>query len=209
MAMAIAYVGRFPAVSEAELQAQPGTEQQVEIELVKRLKAYDEAAIRQVYRLHADAIYRFALYHSGDADVAQDVTGEVFARLLETIGSYTYRGAPLSAWLYRVARNLVHDYHRRGGRVRPLVEADESRSMSDDPVDLAESAIAWDELRGMLGELTTEQRDVIVLKFVENYDNREVARIIGKPEGSIKSLQHRALRSLRRLLERRGHDRQA
>ena len=181
-----------------------------EAELIARLKAYDEAAIRQVYRLHADGIYRYALYQSGDPSLAEDVAGEVFARMIESIGSYTYRGAPFSAWLYRVARNLVIDHQRRGARLKPLEAADEARTLADNPVELAERQLTWEELRIAMSELTDEQRQVVVLKFIENLDNAEVAEIIGKSEGSVKSLQHRALRTLRRLLERRGsHARRA
>jgi RNA polymerase sigma-70 factor (ECF subfamily) len=132
------------------------------------------------------------------------VAGEVFVRMMESIGSYTYRGMPLSAWLYRIARNLVIDQQRRGSRLRPLDEADESRLVSENPVDVAEGRLSWAELQGLLGELTDEQRQVIVLKFIENLDNNEVAQVIGKSEGSVKALQHRALRSLRRLMEKRG-----
>ena len=175
-----------------------------EAELVERLKAYDEQAIRHVYRMYADAIYRYALYQSGDPLLAEDVAGEVFVRMMESIGSYTYRGSPISAWLYRIARNLVVDHRRRGARLKPLDFAEESSSVADDPVGLAERQLSWEALRAVMGELTDEQRQVIVLKFIENLDNAEVAEIVGKSQGSVKSLQHRALRSLRRLLERRG-----
>lgn len=177
---------------------------QAEAELVVRLKAYDDEAIRQVYRLYADAIYRYALYQCGNPTLAEDVAGEVFVRMMESIGTYSYRGSPISAWLYRIARNLVIDHQRRNNRLKPLDGADEVRLVSENPVDLAERQISWAELQGMLSELTDEQRQVIMLRFVENLDNSEVAQIIGKTEGSVKALQHRALRSLRRLLERRG-----
>src|SRR5438105_2474761 len=91
-----------------------------EIELVERLKAYHEPTIRQIYRLHADSIYRYALYQTGDPALADDVVGEVFVRMIESIGSYTYRGSPITTWLYRIARNLVVDHLRRGNRLKPL-----------------------------------------------------------------------------------------
>jgi RNA polymerase sigma-70 factor, ECF subfamily len=161
-------------------------------------------AIRHVYRLYADAIYRYALYQSGNPTLAEDVAGEVFVRMMESIGTYSYRGAPLSAWLYRIARNLVIDQQRRGRRLRPLEQVEQTRFVSDNPVDLAEQRLGWEELRSALGELTDEQRQVIILKFVEDLQNHEVAEIVGKNEGSVKSLQHRALRNLRRALEKRG-----
>jgi RNA polymerase sigma-70 factor (ECF subfamily) len=172
--------------------------------LVERLKAYDEGAVRQVYRLYADGIYRYALYQSGNRSLAEDVAGEVFVRMIESIGSYKYRGSPISAWLYRIARNLIIDHQRRGGRFKPLEEAHESALISDNPIELAERQLSWAELCEALSELTDDQRQVIILKFIENLENQEVADIIGKSEGSVKSLQHRALRSLRRVLEKRG-----
>lgn len=176
--------------------------ERAEIDLVTRLKVYDDDAIRQVYRLYADAIYRYALYQGGDPDLAEDVAAEVFVRMIESIGSYQYRGFPVSAWLYRIARNLIVDLQRRGNRLRPLQDADEGKLVSENPVDLAERRLSWGELHDLLGELTDEQRQVIVLKFLENLDNQEIAEIIGRSEGSVKSLQHRALRRLKRSLEK-------
>jgi RNA polymerase sigma-70 factor, ECF subfamily len=182
----------------------PRATDKAEAELVERLKACDEGAVRQVYRLHADAIYRYALYQSGNFSLAEDVAGEVFVRMMESIGSYEYRGSPISAWLYRIARNLIIDHQRRGGRFKPLEEGYDLTLISDNPIELAERQLSWAELREALAELTDDQRQVIILKFIENLENREVAEVIGKSEGSVKSLQHRALRSLRRVLEKRG-----
>ena len=193
--------GANTSVSQATARFDPA-----EAELVARLKTYDEQAIRQVYRTYADAIYRYALYQSGDPLLAEDVAGEVFVRMMESIGNFTYRGAPISAWLYRIARNLVVDHQRRGNRLKPLDQVEHTRFVSDNPVELAEKRLGWEELRTALSELTDEQRQVIILKFVENLQNQEVAEIVGKNEGSVKALQHRALRSLRRVLERRGHN---
>ena len=189
-----------PGVSQSAWRYDPA-----EADLIERVKAYDETAIRHVYRLYADAIYRYALYQSGDSILAEDVAGEVFVRMMESIGTYNYRGTPLSAWLYRIARNLIVDHQRRGRRLKPLEQADQTRFVSDNPADLAEKRLGWEELRSALGELTDEQRQVVILRFVENLQNHDVAEIVGKNEGSVKSLQHRALRSLRRVLEKRGH----
>ena len=194
-----------PTIDETAPSQATSRDDPAEADLVERLKAYDEAAIRHVYRLYADAIYRYALYQSGDPILAEDVAGEVFVRMMESIESYTYRGAPLSAWLYRIAHNLVVDQQRRGRRLKPLEQAGHVQSVSDNPLDLAEKRLGWEELCRALGELTDEQRAVIILKFMEDLQNHEVARIVGKNEGSVKSLQHRALRTLRRALEKQGH----
>jgi RNA polymerase sigma-70 factor, ECF subfamily len=182
----------------------PSEQSRDEAELVVRLRAHDESAIRYVYRRYSDGIYRFALYQTADPMLAEDVVGEVFARMMESIGTYSYRGTPISAWLYRIARNLIVDQQRRRGRLRPLEDADPGRLVSANPIEAAESELRWQELADLLAALTEEQRQVILLKFVESLDNREVAAIIGRSEGSVKSLQHRALRSLKRLLERRA-----
>jgi RNA polymerase sigma-70 factor, ECF subfamily len=176
-----------------------------EAALVARLKAYDESAIRQVYRMYADAIYRYALYQCGDPTQAEDIAGDVFVRMMDSIESYTYRGASISAWLYRIARNLVVDHHRRNRRLQPLEPLEETFVASDNPAAAAEAQLTADEIRQLIGLLTEEQQQIILLKFVENLDNREISEIVGKTEGSVKSLQHRALRSLRRLMEQQGH----
>ncbi len=170
--------------------------------LICGLKARDAAAIRQVYRLYADAIYRFALYQLGDQAAAEDVVGEVFLRMLSTIDRYEYRGVPLQAYLYRIARNLIVDQQRRQGRFASLDAPPERLALSQNPAQLAEQRLAWEDLRHALRELTEEQRQVVLLKFVEDLDNKQVAEIMGKNEGSVKSLQHRALGALRRILER-------
>lgn len=192
-----------PTVKERSKHV-PAEDQSPDGILVERLKAYDEDAIRQVYRLYSDAIYRYALYQSGDRSVAEDVAGEVFVRMMESIGTYAYRGWPISAWLYRIARNLIVDHQRRGNRLTALEESDDGRVLSLDPQALAESELSWLELRALLSQLTEEQSQVIVLRFIDNLDNAEIAEITGRSVGSVKALQHRALRSLRKLIERQA-----
>jgi RNA polymerase sigma-70 factor (ECF subfamily) len=184
-----------------ETQSPPGFDER---RLVEALKTYDDSAIRLVYRMHADGIFRYALYQLGDRTAAEDVAGETFVRLLNSIDRYEYRGLPLQAYLYRIAQNLVVDQRRRRGRFASLDAVPEGALSSPNPAVLAEQRLGWGDLRSALDELTDNQRQVILLKFVEDLDNRQVADVIGKNEGSVKSLQHRALASLRRILERRG-----
>jgi RNA polymerase sigma-70 factor, ECF subfamily len=172
--------------------------------LIVRLKAYDDDAIRHVYRLYSDGVYRFALYQLGDRAAAEDVAGETFLRMLNTIERYEYRGLPLRVYLYRIARNLIVDHQRFKGRFTALEDAPPQRTLSANPAELAEQHLAWQDLRQALDTLTEDQRQVVLLKFVEGLDNKEVAQAVGKNEGSVKSLQHRALGALRRTLERRG-----
>ena len=172
--------------------------------LVAALKAREPAAIRQVYRLYSDGVYRFALFQLGDQAAAEDVAGEVFLRMLNTTDRYEYRGVPLQAYLFRIARNLIVDQQRRRGRLAPLEEAPLDKTLSANPAQLAEQRLAWRDLQHSLEQLTEEQRQVVILKFVECLDNKQIAEVIGKNEGSVKSLQHRALVSLRRILEKQS-----
>jgi len=176
-----------------------------ERELVAALKRFEVGAIRDVYRMHADGIYRYALVQLGDHAAAEDVAGEVFLRLLNSIERYEYRGVPLRAYLYRIAHNLIVDLQRRRGRSAPLEALPEEARVSANPALLAEERLGWQDLARAIAELTDDQRQVILLRFVEDLDSRQVAEVIGKNEGSVKSLQHRALASLRRILEHWTH----
>jgi RNA polymerase sigma-70 factor (ECF subfamily) len=169
--------------------------------LVERLKQLDPDAIQHVYRLHAGGIYRYALSQLGERAAAEDVVAEVFLRLMDTIERYEYRGVPLQAYLFRIARNQIVDLQRRRGRLSGLDALSESAQLSLDPAVLAEKRLSWADLQRMLTRLTDEQRQVVLLKFVEEMDTREIAMVMGKSEGAVKGLQHRAFESLRRLLE--------
>lgn len=171
-------------------------------ELVAALQRHDQDAVLTVYRRYVDAIYRYAYYQVGDAAMAEDVVSEVFLRMLEKIESYRYQGIPLSAWLYRIAHNLITDHFRAMGKRDGGNDHDSIVAALPDPARVVETRLTVEQLRQALCSLTEEQRQVVLLKFVEDLDNRHVATILGKSEGAIKSLQHRALDALRRLLAR-------
>lgn len=170
--------------------------------LVQRLRALDPAAIQSVYCEYADPLYRFALYQTGEPAVAEDLVAEVFLRFIESAPSFEYRGRPVAAWLFRTARNLLVDHHRRRGR-RPTVDLDPEVPAQDDPAASAEQGLSVAEVVAALDGLTAEQREVIALRFLEGFDTPYVAALLGKTEGSVKALQHRALAALRRALEGR------
>ncbi|MFQ6099926.1 MAG: RNA polymerase sigma factor [Anaerolineae bacterium] len=170
-----------------------------EARLIQRAKKGDPTAFAEIYDRHQPAIYRYIFYQVDDAATAEDLTSEVFARLVEKIDRFTYRGRPLLAWLYTIARNLVTDYRRRAGRSLPL-PLDERLVASTDAL---EEAVEH-RLAAAVARLTEDQRQVILLKFVEGLDNEMVAQTLGKSVGAVKSLQHRALAALRRVLEQNG-----
>jgi RNA polymerase sigma-70 factor (ECF subfamily) len=173
-----------------------------ELRLIRRAKRGDPAAFAEIYDTHYPAIYRYIFFRVGSEPVAEDLAGEVFVRLVEKIDQFTYRGRPLLAWLYTIARNLVADHHRHTGKAT-LVPLDEGLvADSVDPEDAAGLTLSQRRLAAALQELTEAQRQVVVLKFFEGLDNQTVAMIVDKSVGAVKSLQHRGLAALRRVFER-------
>ncbi|MCD6552798.1 MAG: sigma-70 family RNA polymerase sigma factor [Anaerolineae bacterium] len=172
-----------------------------EAALVARAKQFDRAAIAELYRRYVQRIYRYVYYRVGDESTAEDLTAEVFLRALEGLESYSYRGVPFVAWLYRIAQARVADYHRRWGRRGETLPLDEKLvGMDDDLATFAEHREAYEDLYTALQQLTEEQQQVIALKFLAGLKNAEVAYVLGKTEGAVKALQHRALASLQRIL---------
>jgi len=177
-----------------------------EAHLIRQAQSGDARACAVLYDHHYDAVYRYCYYRLGDGQAAQDVAGEVFVRMVEKLDTFRPRGRPLLAWLYTIARNLVADRYRQQSRANtvaleaavPLVDD------SDGPERLVDRRLEAECLSLALVHLTEEQRQVILLKFMENLSNADVARMLDKSEGAIKSLQHRALAALRRAIEKEG-----
>ncbi len=173
-----------------------------ESQLIERAKTYDAQALSELYRRHADAIFRYVFYRVGDRSVAEDLVGDVFVRALEGLPSYQDTGSPFEAWLYRIAHARVVDHYRRQ-KVRRAAPLDEKLA-ADEGTDPDRLAAHQDDLRRVweaLALLTDEQQQVISLRFIAGYSTVEVAQALGKTEGAVKALQHRGLASLRRLLE--------
>jgi RNA polymerase sigma-70 factor (ECF subfamily) len=169
--------------------------------LVQRAQGYHEDALKTLYETYYPKIYNYAFLQLGDVQAAEDLASDVMLKMIESIQKYTFRGLPFGAWVFRIARNRLIDLHRRRRR-RGEVDLSESiASVLESPQALAERALERGQLQVALKHLTDEQRQVIVLKFIQGFDNRSVGRIMGRSEGAIKSLQHRALGSLRRVLE--------
>lgn len=176
-----------------------------EARLIRSAQQGDAEACATLYDRNYDAVYRYCYYRVGDVNLAQDLTGEVFVRMVDKLDTFKVRGRPLLAWLYTIARNLVNDAHRHKRQAihLPLNEAD--ALSGDSEVDLArrvDRLLEADCLAAALKHLTEDQRQVILLKFLEGLNNAEVAHMLSKTEGAVKSLQHRALGSLRRAIER-------
>ena len=168
--------------------------------LVQRARRLERTAISALYRRHVQAIYRYIYYRVGDASTADDLTAEVFLRAIEGLPDYEPRGVPFAAWLYRIAQARVADHFRREQRAVEAPLREDRPSGEDSLLTQVEGSLYHQELWAAIRELTPDQAQVIVLKFVEGLSNAEVAHILGKTEGAVKSLQHRALNALQRLM---------
>jgi RNA polymerase sigma-70 factor (ECF subfamily) len=168
--------------------------------LLNRARTFDEQALGQIYDAYFERLYRYAYRFVGDAESAQDIAAETLQRLLEALRD---RRAPnhLGAWLYRVAHNLAMDQHRRRPAVGTVsLEPDLDQADETDIEADSEQRLAQEKVRAALAQLTPEQQNVVVLKFLEGYSNAEIGALMNKPEGAVKSLQHRALAALKRAL---------
>lgn len=169
-----------------------------EHEVIRGAKEGDVAAFARIYDRHYDDVYTYVYYRVSEVQLAEDIAGEVFLRLVERIDGYHYRGRPILAWLYTIARNLVTDHQRKQARARSLPLAKELVSRGESPPDWVDRRLTGDCLARSLRHLTEDQQRVILHKFVEGRSNAETASLIGKTEGAVKSLQHRALAALHR-----------
>jgi RNA polymerase sigma-70 factor, ECF subfamily len=163
----------------------------------------DREAFGQLYERYVGRIYNYIYYRTGSSYDAEDLTERVFFRALRHIRNYTDRGLPFSAWLYRIAHNLVANWHRDNSR-RKEVPLDDGL-LSPYHGELPENALLHSEERERLLSvircLPADRQQLLILKFVEHQSNAEIAEIMGRTEGAIKSLYHRTLLSLRDELE--------
>lgn len=172
-----------------------------ESRLIQRAKQGDPAAFAELYDRHQPAVFRYIFYQVRDAALAEDLTGEVFVRLVEKVDGFTYRGRPLLAWLYTIARNLVTDHHRRATRTPDVSLGEGLVADTTGPEAAAEQSLDAERVNAAIACLTEGQRQVILLKFIEGFDNETAAQTLDKSVGAVKSLQHRALVELRRILQ--------
>lgn len=170
--------------------------------LIERAK-HDAAAFGILYERYVDRIYSYVFYRVGDDQDAQDLTARVFYRALGHMEEYHDRGAPFAAWLYRIAHNLVANWHRDKSRRRDirLDDAVMLVEKNDGPDRLAEKNEDRDLVLNAIRQLPDERQELLVLKFVEELSNAEIGRILGRSEGAVKSLYHRTLIALRDTLE--------
>ena len=168
-------------------------------ELVARGQQGDREALEELYLIHFDRIYSYLHVSVGNRHDAEDLTTQTFLKMLEKIGSFKWQSAPFSAWLFRIAHNLAMDHFRSRRRWQPEEEVPEPPGEEEPSAELeAMQVIGRESMLKLIDRLSPEQQQVLTLKFVFNLPNAEVAAILDKTEGAIKSLQHRALVSLQK-----------
>jgi RNA polymerase sigma-70 factor (ECF subfamily) len=167
--------------------------------LVHAARCLNEDAWAEVYRRHSQQVYAYIYYRLGDQYTAEDLTADVVVKALAGIKGYSWRGTPLLAWLYRIAHNVTADHRKATARRMKVQAAGEPELIEDAQDHLRELDERTDMMRAIRA-LTEEQQQVVILRFYQGLSNAEVARIMGKPEGAVKALQSRGLRSLRRII---------
>jgi RNA polymerase sigma-70 factor, ECF subfamily len=177
---------------------QPAPEELSDIELVELAKQ-DKEAFGELYERYVTKIYNYVYYRTGNHHDAEDLTARVFFRAMAHIENYTERGVPFQAWLYRIAHNLVANWHRDKGRrkIIPLDDFVATRLRSEAPENQAEDKEERQQLLDCIHRLPEERQQLLTLKFVERLSNAEIGEIMDRTEGAVKSLYHRTLIALR------------
>jgi RNA polymerase sigma-70 factor, ECF subfamily len=167
--------------------------------LVERAQRGDREALEELYLIHFDRIYSYLHLSVGNRHDAEDLTTQTFLKMLEAIGRFRWQSVPFSAWLFRIAHNLAIDHFRARRRVQTEDEVPEPPGMEESSAeDQAMDSLGQAGMLALIERLSAEQRQVLTLKFLFGFANADVAGILGKTEGAVKSLQHRALASLQK-----------
>jgi RNA polymerase sigma-70 factor, ECF subfamily len=184
--------------ARADAGPQKGSVEEVR-QLVDRAQQGDRAALEELYLLYFDRIYSYLHMSVGNRHDAEDLTTQTFMKMLESIKRFRWQSAPFSAWLFRIAHNLAMDHFRASRRWQPEEDVPEPVGDTEPSAEAAAfQSIGRQSMLDLIENLSQEQKQVLTLKFVFNLPNAEVATILGKTEGAIKSLQHRALVSLQK-----------
>jgi RNA polymerase sigma-70 factor (ECF subfamily) len=173
----------------------------IESLLVDRARRGDARAFGELYELHVDRIYRYVSYRVATTEHAEDLTEHVFLKAWEAVSRYQSRGLPFAAWLYRMAHNAVVDHYRASRPTTPIDEKFDLEDEKQSPSDAVMAGVDREGLKLALQRLNPDQQKVILLRFVEGLSHAEVADIVGKSEGAVRVIQHRALALMAKYLK--------
>jgi len=173
--------------------------------LIELAKSGNAEAYGQLYDAYIDRVYRFIFFRVSNESTAEDLTSQVFLKAWQNISRYRPRG-PFLAWLYTIARNTVIDHYRTTKRTVPIEEAAPIAAPNNNLDELVEFKSEMTSLQESLQYLTEEQREVVILKFIAEYDTNQIARKMGKTEGAIRALQMRALQTLAKEMKKKDKE---
>ena len=170
-----------------------------EQDILFRASQGDQEAFGVLYENYVERIYNYVYYRTGNVHDAEDLTARVFYRAMHHIQTYSDRGVPFSAWLYRIAHNLIANWHRDRSRHQeiPLSDAPNLHYKGDPPEMALMQSQEKEVLLRMIRHLPAERQHLLILKFVEHMSNAEIGETMDRSEGAVKSLYHRTLLSLR------------
>jgi len=174
-----------------------------EDEILKDASRGDKEAFGRLYERYAERIFNYVYYRTGNVHDAEDLAARVFQRAMNHIINYTDRGVPFSAWLYRIAHNLVANWHRDRSRKQeiPLDDLPILPAKGEHPEKNLVRSQEQEALLRMIRDLPSDRQTLLILKFVEEMSNAEIGEVMGRSEGAVKSLYHRTLLALRDRLE--------
>ncbi len=172
-----------------------------EPQLIASAREGDKAAFAALYGHYVPQIYRFVLLKTGSKLEAEDLTHDVFLSAWQNIAAYTHRGFPFSSWLYSIARNKIIDYYRTRKTVQPIDEAVEMvADLAAHTENTADEALALLRVKEAMRELSDEHQNILIMRFVEDMAPKDIADALGKSEGAVRLMQHRAIKNLRAIL---------
>ena len=167
-------------------------------ELIRQAQEGDSIAIGTLYAMYNQVVYNYIFHRVSDTHTAEDLTAEVFIRMVRKLPGYTDRGRPLVAWLYTIAKNLIVDHHRvQKKRILVSLLDEELDSSDEGPHQEVEDKQEQDCFRQALKRLPESQRRLLIYRFIDGYETNEIMKLLEKSDRAVRSLQHRALRSLR------------
>lgn len=172
----------------------------IERDLLDKAREFNQNSLGIIYDTYSPGLFRYAMSLLGDSDMAEECVADTFSRFLNVLRLGHGPENHLQAYLYRIAHNWITDYYRRRSPI--MLELDESLQINDQqkPENQLNETIEKQQIQKALRVLTSDQRQVIILRYLEGWSNDEVALAILKPVGSVKALQHRALEKLRKVL---------
>jgi RNA polymerase sigma-70 factor (ECF subfamily) len=184
-----------------EVKQQRSISLQDEINLVQRAQHNDSQALTEIYEAYFDKIYRYIVMRIRNEMEAEDLTQQVFMKVLQSISSFKSQGVPFSSWVYRIAHNQVVDFLRQQNRKSTVdIEGLPLPDTGDDPQHIMEQEYDIKTLKMAMQHLTEAQQEVLALRFTGEMPIAQCAQVMGKSEGAIKALQHSAVQALRKAL---------